>query len=105
MMQTQKWTTLLASAVGVVGMLSIGAQVPGGCAVEGAAKRIAGFHPSGSVAVEQAVDLMKHGQYSLAFLRMSSEQGDTSPQAQARVMSAYALLVAGNTLGAFAEGA
>jgi hypothetical protein len=32
---------------------------------------------------------------------MSAEKKDTSAPAQARVLSAYALLVAGNTLGAF----
>jgi len=79
----------------------IGQRVSGACAVEGAAERIAGFHPARSVAVEQAVDLIRRGDYSLALLRLSSEQKDTSMPAQARIFSAYALLVAGNSLGAF----
>jgi len=79
----------------------IGQRFSGACAVEGAAERIAGFHPARSVAVEQAVDLIRRGDYSLALLRLSSEQKDTSMPAQARIFSAYALLVAGNSLGAF----
>ena len=69
--------------------------------MEEAAERIAGFHPSRSVAVEQAVDLIRHGDYSLALLRLTSERQDTSMPARARIFSAYALLVAGNSLGAF----
>ena len=49
----------------------IGQWISGACAVEAAAERIAGFHPARSM------------------------------PAQARIFGAYALLVAGNSLGAF----
>jgi len=100
-MRNKNLTTFIASAVCAVVMLGAGSRVSGGGAVTAAAERIAGFQPARSVAVEQAVDLMRHGDYSLALLRLSSEKKDTSAPAQARVLSAYALLVAGNTLGAF----
>jgi hypothetical protein len=79
----------------------VGQGISGAGAVEVAAERIAGFNPGHSVAVEQAVHLIRQGDYSLALLRLTSERRDTSVPAQARIFSAYALLVAGNTLGAF----
>jgi hypothetical protein len=90
-----------ASLVCVVLIAGIGQSISGAGAVEVAAERIAGFQPDRSVAVEQAVDLIRRGDYSLALLRLTSEQQDTSVPARARIFSAYALLVAGNTLGAF----
>ena len=53
------------------------------------------------MAVEQSVDLIRRGDYSLALLRLTSERPDRSIPAQARIFGAYALLVAGNSLGAF----
>jgi hypothetical protein len=100
-MRNKNWRVFAASAVFAVLVGGIGQRVSGACAVEVAAERIAGFHPGRSVAVEQAVDLIRHGDYSLALLRLSSERPDTSMPAQARIFSAYALLVAGNSLGAF----
>jgi hypothetical protein len=84
-------------------LLGVGQRISGACAVEVAAERIAGFQPAGSVAVEQAVDLIRQGDYSLALLRLTSEKRDTSMPAQVRIFGAYALLVAGNSLGAFPE--
>ena len=101
MIPGKNWRVLAASALCAVLIGSWGLRVPAAGAVEVAAERIAGFHPKGSVAVEQAVELIRHGDYSLALLRMSSETKDTSMPKQARILSAYALLVAGNTLGAF----
>ncbi len=103
-MQSKNWRVFAASALCAVLLGGVGPRVSGACAVEAAAERIAGFHPARSVAVEQAVDLMRRGDYSLALLRLSAEKKDTSVPAQARIFSAYALLVAGNTLGAFPAG-
>jgi hypothetical protein len=100
-MKKKNWRVFAASALFAVMILSVGQSVPASCVVEGAAERIAGFSPSRSVAVEQAVDLIRRGEYTLALLRLNAERPDTSVPAQARVFSAYALLVAGNSLGAF----
>ena len=100
-MRNKSWRVLAASAVCAVLIGGIGQRISGAGAVEAAAELIAGFHPARSVAVEQAVDLIRRGDYSLALLRLTSERQDTSMPAQARIFSAYALLVAGNSLGAF----
>ncbi|MFN0104295.1 MAG: hypothetical protein ACKV2U_19690 [Bryobacteraceae bacterium] len=100
-MKSKNWRVFAASAVFAVLIGGIGLRIPGACAVEVAAERIAGFHPARSVAVEQAVDLIRKGEHGLALLRLTSENKDTSAPAQVRIFSAYALLVAGNTLGAF----
>ena len=92
---------LAGFAVCAVLIGGMGQRISGEGAVEVAAERIAGFHPARSVAVEQAVDLIRRGDYSLALLRLTSERQDTSMPAQARIFSAYALLVAGNSMGAF----
>jgi len=102
-MRHKSWKVFAASAVFVVLISGIGQGISGECAVELAAEHIAGFQPGRSVAVEQAVDFIRRGDYSLALLRLTSERQDTSMPAQARIFSAYALLVAGNTLGAFPE--
>ena len=99
----KNWRVFAASALCAVLIGSLGQRISAACAVEAAAEHIAGFQPQRSVAVEQAVDLIRHGEYSLALLRLTSETKDTSMPAQARIFSAYALLVAGNTLGAFPE--
>jgi hypothetical protein len=100
-MRNKNWRVFAASALLAVLVGGIGQRISGAGAVEEAAERIAGFHPARSVAVEQAVDLIRHGDYSLALLRLTSERQDTSMPARARIFSAYALLVAGNSLGAF----
>ena len=92
---------LAGFAVCAVLIGGIGHRISGAGVVEVAAERIAGFHPARSVAVEQAEDLIRRGDYSLALLRLTSERQVTSMPAQARIFSAYALLVAGNSLGAF----
>jgi hypothetical protein len=97
-MRNKSWQVIAVCALLVV---AFGQRSSGACAVEAAAERLAGFHPTRSMAVEQAVDLIQRGDYSMALLRLTSEQKDTSMPAQARVLSAYALLVAGNSLGAF----
>ncbi|MBI2688585.1 MAG: hypothetical protein HYX27_19965 [Acidobacteria bacterium] len=102
-MKNKNWRVFAASALCALFIGTVGQRVSAGCAVEVAAERIAGFQPQRSVAVEQAVDLLRRGDYSLALLRLTSEKKDTSIPAQARIFSAYALLVAGNTLGAFPE--
>ena len=64
----------------------IGQGISGAGAVEAAAERIAGFHPARSVAVEQAVDLIRRGDYSLALLRLTAEkQGHVDAGAGARI--------------------
>ncbi|MBL8236012.1 MAG: hypothetical protein JNM66_01230 [Bryobacterales bacterium] len=103
MTKNKSWRVFAASAVFVLLAGGIGQGISGEGAVEMAAERIAGFHPAHSVAVEQAVDLIRRGDYSLALLRLTSEKQDTSMPAQARIFSAYALLLAGNTLGAFPQ--
>lgn len=100
-MRSKNWRVFLASAVVAVLIGSVGQGIPAECAVESVAGRIAGFEQKRSVAVEQAVDLIRQGDYSLALLRLTSERKDTSMHAQARIFSAYALLVAGNSFGAF----
>lgn len=100
----RNWRVAVASLLCAAVALGWSLRVPAERPVEVAAERIAGFHPKRSVAVEQAVDLLRQGEYSLALLRMNSETKDTSMPAQARILSAYALLVAGNTLGAFPRG-
>ena len=102
-MQRKSWKVFAASAVFALFIGGIGQGISGAGAVELAAEHIAGFHPDRSVAVEQAVGLIRRGDYSLALLRLTSERQDTSVPAQARIFSAYALLVAGNTLGAFPQ--
>ena len=102
-MKSKNWRVFAASALCALLIGSIGQRVSAACAVEAAAEHIAGFHPQRSVAVEQAVVLLRQGDYSLALLRLTSENKDTSVPAQARIFSAFALLVAGNTLGAFPE--
>ena len=102
-MKNSTWRVLAASALFAVLLLGVGQRVSGACAVELAAERIAGFQPARSVAVEQAVDLMRQGDYSLALVRLTAERPDTSMPARARILGAYALLLAGNTLGAFPE--
>lgn len=100
-MKSKDWRVFAASALCVALLAGIGQRVPAAHAVEAAAERIAGFPPKDSMAVEQAVDLIRHGDYSLALLRLTSEKNDTSVPAQARIFGAYAVLLAGNTLGAF----
>ncbi len=102
-MSNKSWRAFAASALLALMIGTIGQRIPAACAVEVAAERIAGFQPSRSVAVEQAVDLIREGDYSLALLRLTSEKQDTSMPAQARIFSAYALLLAGNSLGAFPD--
>ena len=97
-MRNKYWSVMLVCVLLIGG---IGQRISGACAVEAAAERIAGFHPGRSVAVEQSVDLIRRGDYSLALLRLTSERQDRSIPAQARIFGAYALLVAGNSLGAF----
>lgn len=97
-MRIKYWSVMLVCVLLIGG---IGQRISGAWAVEAAAERIAGFHPGRSVAVEQAVDLIRRGDYSLALLRLTSERQDRSVPAQARIFGAYALLVAGNSLGAF----
>lgn len=104
-MQSKNWRAFAAFALCAVFVVGVGLSVPAECAVEAAAGRIAGFQPDRSVAVEQAVDLMRKGDYSLALVRLTAEKKDTSMPAQARILSAYALLVAGSKLGAFPDGA
>ena len=106
-MRSKNWRVFAASVVCAVLMTGIGQRISGACAVSGAAERIAGFNGQRSVAVEQAVDLIRHGDYSLALVRMTAERPATSAAAQARIFSAYALLLAGSSLGAFpaADGA
>jgi hypothetical protein len=100
-MRNKNWRVFWVFAVCAVAIVGLGQRVSGAGAVEVAAERIAGFHPGRSVAVEQAVHLIRRGDYGLALLRLTSERPDSSVPAQARIFSAYALLVAGNTLGAF----
>ena len=100
-MRNKNWRVFAASAVFAVMIGGVGQRITGACAVEGAAEAIAGFQPARSTAVEQAVVLIQRGDYSLALLRMTAERPDTSIPARARIFSAYALLVAGNSLGAF----
>ena len=102
-MKSKNRRVFAASALFAVMIVSAGGRIPAACAVEQAAQRIAGFQPARSVAVEQAIDLIRQGDYSLALLRLTSERPDTSIPARARIFSAYALLVAGNTFGAFGE--
>jgi hypothetical protein len=100
-MKSKTWRVFATSALLAVMLVGLGQRISAACAVEVAAERIAGFQPARSVAVEQAVDLIRHGEYSLALLRLTSEKQDTSMPAQARIFGAYALLLAGNSLGAF----
>ena len=102
-MSNKSWRAFAASALLALMVGTIGQSIPAACAVEQAAERIAGFQPKRSVAVEQAVDLIRQGDYSLALLRLTSENQDTSMPAQARIFSAYALLLAGNSFGAFPD--
>jgi len=102
-MKSKSWRVFAASAVFAATVVSVGQSIPAACAVEAAAERIAGFPEKESGAVQQASKLLRKGDYSLALLRLTSEIEDTSAGAQARVFSAYAVLVAGKTLGAFPE--
>ena len=58
-MRNKSWRVLAAFAVCAVLIGGIGQRISGAGAVEAAAERIAGFHPARSVAVEQAVDLIR----------------------------------------------
>ena len=51
--------------------------------------------------LEQAVPMIQRGEYSLALLRLNTESPRSSVPQQARIISAYALLIAGEKLGAF----
>ena len=102
-MKNKNWRAFAASALLFLLIGSVGQRIPAACAVEVAAERIAGFQPSRSVAVEQAVELIRQGDYTLALLRLTAEKKDTSMPAQARIFGAYMLLMAGNGLGAFPE--
>lgn len=89
-------SALLTAMIGILGQ-----GVSAACAVEGMAERVGGFPPQRSAAVSQAVGLMQQGDYSLALFRLCAEQPAASTPAQVRVFSAYVVLVAGKTLGAF----
>lgn len=89
-------SALLTATIGVLGQ-----GVSAACAVEGMAERVGGFHPERSAAVSQAVGLLQRGDYSLALLRLAADQPSASVPSQARAFSAYVVLVAGKTLGAF----
>jgi len=87
----------------VAGLVLLGGSVsrcPAACAIETTAERIGGFETR-STAVEQAVPLIKRGEYSLALLRLNTEAPESSVPHQARIIGAYAVLVAGEKLGAF----
>lgn len=90
----------------VAGIVLLGgtvSQCPAACAIESTAERICGFEACSS-AVEQAVPMIQRGEYSLALLRLNTEAPKSSVPQQARIIGAYALLVAGEKLGAFPAG-
>lgn len=72
-----------------------------GCAVTTAATAISGLAPHDRHAVDNAVDLIRSGDYSLAYLGLGAASHATSLPAKSRLLSAFTLLVAGDTLGAF----
>lgn len=98
---SKSWRKVVTAACSLIFVVTAGVRVPASCTVAVAAERIAGIQPGNPSAVEQTVDLIQKGDYSLALLRLSSERPDPSMPNQARMLGAYALLVAGNTLGAF----
>jgi hypothetical protein len=72
-----------------------------GCAVTSAAATISGLDPQKRHAVHQAVDLIREGDYALAYLRLGAAAPATTLTAKSRVLSAFTLLLAGDGLGAF----
>jgi len=102
-MSNKSWRAFAASALLALMIGTIGQTIPAACAVEVAAEHIAGFQPKRSVAVEQAVTLIRQGHYSLALLPLTSQKPATSMPPPAPPLRPYALLLAGNSFGAFPD--
>lgn len=54
-------------------------------------------------AVDDAIDLLKSGEHSLALARLSALNKSNPKSSSLRILASYALLLAGNVSGAFEE--
>lgn len=94
------WQKLAAPAILAAMLVTLGQPGSAAASLKCVAGDIAGIPQNKSTAVEQAVTMLQNGKYGMALATLGAEKENPSAPARARVFGAYALLVAGKTLGA-----